>query len=102
MSRGDETWLLSGRGLVVGKVDQVIRRCGNARIRRCAKDVSFQAPVVGLDLSEMISCTHLVIAETPTRLSPGDLLKLYIYSYLSRVRSSRRLEAETTRNLIIM
>jgi transposase len=30
---------------------------------------------------------------------PGDLLKLYIYGYLNRVRSSRRLEAETRRNL---
>src|SRR5260370_34311583 len=31
--------------------------------------------------------------------APGDLLKLYIYGYLNRVRSSRRLEAETRRNL---
>ena len=28
---------------------------------------------------------------------PSDLLKLYIYGYLNRVRSSRRLEAETRR-----
>ncbi len=33
---------------------------------------------------------------------PGDLLKLYIYGYLNRVRSSRRLEAETRRNLEVI
>ena len=30
---------------------------------------------------------------------PGTLLKLYIYGYLNRVRTSRRLEQETKRNL---
>lgn len=34
--------------------------------------------------------------------APGDLLKLYIYGYLHRVRSSRRLEAETQRNVQVM
>jgi transposase len=34
--------------------------------------------------------------------SPEDLLKLYIYGYLNRVRSSRRLEAETHRNIEVI
>jgi transposase len=33
---------------------------------------------------------------------PKDLLKLYIYGYLHRIRSSRRLEQEVTRNLELM
>ena len=33
---------------------------------------------------------------------PGDLLKLYIYGYLNKVRSSRRLEKETQRNIEVM
>ena len=33
---------------------------------------------------------------------PSDLLKLYIYGYLNRVRSSRRLEAETHRNIEVI
>jgi len=33
---------------------------------------------------------------------PTDLLKLYIYGYLNRARSSRRLEAETRRNVEVM
>ena len=34
--------------------------------------------------------------------APGDLLKLYIYGYLNRVRSSRRLEAECRRNVEVI
>src|SRR5690242_13632661 len=34
--------------------------------------------------------------------APGDLLKLYIYGYLNRVRSSRRLEAESHRNIEVI
>jgi transposase len=33
---------------------------------------------------------------------PADLLKLYLYGYLHRIRSSRRLEAEAGRNLELM
>src|SRR3984885_14871328 len=34
--------------------------------------------------------------------APGDLLKLYIYGYLNRVRSSRRLEREAHRNIEVI
>ena len=37
-----------------------------------------------------------------SRHAPADLLKLYIYGYLNRVRSSRRLEAETHRNIEVI
>ena len=45
-----------------------------------------------------------VVAEEMGRppYAPGDLLKLYIYGYLHRVRASRRLEAETRRNVQVM
>ena len=34
--------------------------------------------------------------------NPRDLLKLYLYGYLNQIRSSRRLERETKRNLEVM
>jgi transposase len=34
--------------------------------------------------------------------APGDLLRLYVYGYLNRVRSSRGLEREATRNVEVM
>jgi transposase len=33
---------------------------------------------------------------------PGDLLKLYLYGYLNRIRSSRRLEQEAGRTVELM
>lgn len=33
---------------------------------------------------------------------PGVLLKIYLYGYLNRIQSSRRLEQETQRNLELM
>lgn len=33
---------------------------------------------------------------------PGDLLKLYLYGYINQVRSSRKLERETHRNVEVM
>lgn len=34
--------------------------------------------------------------------NPGDMLRLYLYGYLHRIRSSRRLEQETHRNVELM
>jgi transposase/IS5 family transposase len=34
--------------------------------------------------------------------APADLLKLYVYGYLNRIRSSRRLEAESHRNIEVI
>src|ERR1700682_5275314 len=58
--------------------------------------------VEGLELGEL--GFSKVTAEQMGRppYAPGDLLKLYIYGYLHRVRSSRRLEAETHRNVQVM
>src|SRR5580704_12719487 len=55
-----------------------------------------------LDLAEL--GFSKVMAEEMGRppYAPGDLLKLYIYGYLHRIRASRRLEAETYRNVQVM
>src|ERR1700730_10151391 len=55
--------------------------------------------VDGLDLA---SAGFTRVTPKPTGrpgCAPGDLLKLYIYGYLNRVRSSRRLEAECHSNI---
>lgn len=58
--------------------------------------------VESLDLASL-GFAKAEVAETgrpPYR--PGDLLKLYIYGYLNKVRASRRLERETQRNLEVI
>ena len=58
--------------------------------------------VSSLDLAEL-GFTRAVPAQTGRpAYSPADLLKLYIYGYLNRVRSSRTLERETQRNVEVM
>ena len=55
-----------------------------------------------LDLAAL-GFTRAVARETGRPgYDPGDLLRLYIYGYLTRVRSSRLLERETQRNVEVM
>src|SRR6202140_1531915 len=58
--------------------------------------------VDGLDLAAAGFARVVPEATGRPGYAPGDLLKLYIYGYLNRVRSSRRLEAETYRNLEVI
>jgi transposase len=47
--------------------------------------------------------THAVPKETGRPpYTPADMLKLYIYGYLNKIRSSRKLEQETHRNVELM
>jgi len=55
-----------------------------------------------LELGEL-GFQHAVPAEVGRpAYDPGDLLRLYLYGYLNRIRSSRRLEKEAARNLEVM
>lgn len=55
-----------------------------------------------LDLQQLGFGKVQVAAKGRPPYHPGDLLKLYLYGYLNRVRSSRRLEAECHRNVEVM
>ena len=61
-----------------------------------------EAFVDGLDLASFGFVRAAAKATGRPGYDPGDLLKLYIYGYLNRVRSSRRLEAETHRNIEVI
>ncbi len=58
--------------------------------------------VDGLDLAEAGFARVEPKATGRPGYAPGDLLKLYIYGYLNRTRSSRRLEAECHRNIEVI
>src|SRR4051794_8002102 len=61
-----------------------------------------EAFVDGLDLATLGFLGTVPKATGRPGYAPADLLKLYIYGYLNRVRSSRRLEAETHRNIEVI
>jgi transposase len=58
--------------------------------------------VGGLDLAELRFCGVDPEATGRPSYHPSVLLKLYIYGYLNRVQSSRRLEREACRNIEVM
>jgi transposase len=58
--------------------------------------------VDGLDLASAGFARVEAKATGRPGYAPGDLLKLYIYGYLNRVRSSRRLEREAQRNIEVI
>lgn len=60
-----------------------------------------EAFVEGLDLRAMGICASPAKTGRPA-YAPASLLKLYIYGYLNRVRSSRELERLTHRNLEVI
>ena len=60
------------------------------------------AYVDSLDLREMNFSKSETKSTGRPPYSPHDLLKLYVYGYMNKVRSSRRLEAETKRNLEVI
>ena len=61
-----------------------------------------EAFVDGLDLAMLGFIGTVPKATGRPGYAPADLLKLYIYGYLNRTRSSRRLEAETHRNIEVI
>ena len=57
------------------------------------------AVVEELDLAKLGFARAQAASTGRPPYNPADLLKLYLYGYLQRIRSSRRLEAEASRNL---
>jgi transposase len=64
---------------------------------------AIDAYVEGLDLAQLgFTNTGAGVSAGQPAYPPGGLLKLYLYGYMQRVRSSRRLERECHRNLEVM
>ena len=63
----------------------------------------FDTFVDSLDLKE-INFRYAVLEEGPGRPSydPSDMLKLYLWGYYNGIRSSRKLETESYRNMEVM
>jgi transposase len=69
---------------------------GNSTVR------VIDAFVSSLDLSEMKFIRYEPNETGRPPYDPKDILRLYIYGYMNRIRSSRRLETESKRNLEVI
>jgi transposase len=58
--------------------------------------------VDSLDIKEAGFKNSIPLEKGCPPYNPGDLLKLYLYGYLNRIRSSRKLEKECTRNIEVI
>lgn len=58
--------------------------------------------VDSLDLTALGFARALPLKTGRPPYHPGDLLKLYLYGYLNKIRSSRKLEQESGRNIELM
>jgi transposase len=86
------------RGLERSQV-QLLPECLEDYVPPNAPVRFIEAYVEGLDF-QVLGFTHAELKGTGRPpYHPADLLKLYLYGYLYRIRSSRRLEAEAGRNL---
>jgi transposase len=63
---------------------------------------AIEAYVASLDLDELGFRRVSGGGPGQPAYDPADLLKLYLYGYINQVRSSRRLERETARNVEVM
>jgi len=61
-----------------------------------------EAYINSLNLEELSFTKHEPHKTGRPMYNPKDLLKLYIYGYMNRIRSSRRLENESKRNLEVI
>jgi transposase len=70
-------------------------------VSRATSDSSFAKSQVERSLAEGFESAEPAVTGRPS-YHPAVLLKIYIYVYLNRIQSSRRLEREAQRNVDLM
>ena len=75
------------------------------RLPKALKPAVFSCSIVFVDTLNMkeLEFVYSEPKETGRKAyNPASMLKLYIYGYIQKIRSSRRLEVETQRNIELM